>query len=156
MRYQNASADNLPKEVTEKINEAIKEKKGILFYGGTGVGKTYTMHTLAKNKGKVENFVEMLVEFIDYQNKGFYYDKLKELTNQDYLFIDDIGSEKTTEFVITFLYLIVNKRYENMKRTVFATNLSLEDFSSRYGDRILSRINEMCLLVELKGEDKRI
>jgi DNA replication protein DnaC len=43
-----------------------------------------------------------------------------------------------------------------MKRIVLTTNLQFKDFGNRYGDRILSRIAEMCVLVELKGEDKRL
>jgi DNA replication protein DnaC len=98
----------------------------------------------------------LLAEFRDYMQKGYYFENIKTYTDQDYVFIDDIGSEKTSEFVIEFLYILINKRYENMKRTVFATNLSINDFQERYGDRIMSRIAEMCILVEITGGDKRL
>ena len=156
MRYKESTKENLPENVKKAIKKAIDKNKGLFIYGDTGTGKTYTCHAIAKNKGKVENFVYLLIEYRDYLQKGHYYDQIKYLVDQEYLFIDDIGSEKTSDFVIEFLYMVINKRYENMKRTVLTTNLSLEDFSERYGDRILSRITEMCVLVELKGEDKRI
>lgn len=156
MRYKNATTENLSHNIKKAVETSIKENKGLFIYGDTGTGKTYTLNALAKGRGEVENFVALLAEFRDAIQKGVYWDKLKEFVAQEYLFIDDIGAEKISDFVIEFVYLIVNKRYENMKRSVFATNLTLEDFQKRYGDRILSRISEMCVLVELKGEDKRI
>jgi DNA replication protein DnaC len=157
MRYTKATYDSLPEELKLLVGKSITEEKGLFIYGNTGVGKTYFLYSLANRKNsKVRNFTELLVEFRDAMNKGHYFDNIKDLTQEDYLFIDDIGAEKLSDFVVEFLYLIVNKRYENMKRTVFATNLSVEDFIEKYGERIMSRISEMCILHELKGEDKRI
>jgi DNA replication protein DnaC len=157
MRYKQAEFQNLPEDLKALVKKSITEEKGLFIYGNTGVGKTYFLHGLAKPKNaQVRNFTELLVEFRDAMNKGHYFDSIKDLTQEDYLFIDDIGAEKLSDFVVEFLYLIVNKRYENMKRTVFATNLTVEDFIEKYGERIMSRISEMCILHELKGEDKRI
>lgn len=158
MRYTKATTDNLDQKIQEAIQKAIDGNKGMFIFGGTGTGKTYAMHALAnkKSESSVDNWIMLLSEFRDSMQKGFYYDNVKEYTNQEYVFIDDIGAEKTSDFVIEFLYILVNRRYENMKRTVLSTNLSLAEFAERYGDRILSRISEMCILLELKGEDKRI
>ena len=156
MRYQNAKADDLPKYVLDAVQSAIEKNKGLFFYGDTGVGKTHALHAISKNKSNVDNFPILLVEFRDYMQKGFYLENIKEYTNRDYIFIDDIGSEKVSEFVVEFLYILVNRRYENMKRTVLSTNLSIEAFQEKYGDRIMSRIAEMCVLVEIRGEDKRL
>lgn len=156
MRFDNAQTENLSPKFREAVEQSIANDKGLFIFGNTGVGKTYAMFALANGKGDVHNFVELLVEFRDHMQKGFYHSKLSELCQEKYLFIDDIGSEKTSEFVVEFLYLVVDKRYQNIKRTVLSTNLSLETFRGRYGDRILSRISEMCVLVELTGEDRRI
>jgi DNA replication protein DnaC len=156
MRYDNVTSENLSSQATEAINLSITENKGLFIYGGTGTGKTYILHVLAKGRCRVENFVSLLVECRDYMQKGFYYEKIQSMTDQEHFFVDDIGSEKTTDFVLEFLYLLVNERYENMKRTVFSTNLTLEEFRNRYGDRLLSRIAEMCIFLKLEGEDKRL
>lgn len=157
MRYKDADLSNCDEKIKEAIKKAIEERKGLFIYGDTGTGKTYTIHSLAKKtKSYVNNFVTLLSEFRDYMQKGYYYQSITDFTDKEYIYIDDIGSEKTSDFVQEFIYIIVNKRYENMKRTVFSTNLSLSDFRQRYGDRILSRISEMCILVELKGQDKRL
>jgi DNA replication protein DnaC len=157
MRYKEAKIENCSEAIKEAIKRAIEENKGLFIHGNTGVGKTYFCHTLQNaKKGTVENFVALLYEFRDYIQNGFYNDRIKALCDVDYLIIDDIGAEKLSDFVVEFLYTIVNRRYENMKKTVLTTNFKLEDFEKRYGDRILSRISEMCIMVELTGEDRRI
>lgn len=158
MRYKEAKIENCDIELQNAIDLAIKENKGLFIYGNSGVGKTYFCHALAnaKNDIHVSNFIDLLSEFRDWIKKGFYSEKIDELCKENYLVIDDMGAEKITEFVFEFVYTIINKRYENMKRTVITTNLSLDDFQERYGDRILSRIAEMCVMIELKGKNKRI
>jgi DNA replication protein DnaC len=156
MRYKEATIDNLDKSILEAVDNAIKNKKSLFFYGNTGTGKTYALHALSKSRGKVDNFVTLLVEFRDYMQKGFYFTKIRDYINEDYLFIDDIGSETVSNFVLEFLYMVINGRYENMKRTVLSTNLTIEAFQERYGDRITSRLMEMCEIIEIKGDDKRI
>lgn len=156
-RYEGATLEKVSEKLKQAKKKATEEGKGLFVYGSTGTGKTYFITAIAKGqKTKVQNFVELLSEFRDYIQKGTYHDNLEELTSGKYLFIDDIGAEKTSDFVLEFVYLVVNRRYEDMNKTVFTTNLSLEDFRERYGDRILSRIAEMCLFVELNGEDKRL
>lgn len=156
-RYKDATIEECDVKLKDAIKLAIEEKKGIFVYGNTGVGKTYFCYAVGNTKKiKVENFVLLLSEFRDYMMKGFYNEKVKELCEADYLIIDDIGSEKVTDFVIEFIYTIVNRRYENQKRTILTTNLQFKEFGDRYGDRILSRIAEMCIMVELKGNDKRL
>jgi DNA replication protein DnaC len=72
------------------------------------------------------------------------------------LILDDIGAERLTDFVAETFYLIVNGRYNKMLPTIFTSNFTIGELSERVGDRIASRIVEMCDLVELIGEDKRM
>lgn len=156
MRYKGAKIEDCSIILTNAIKTAGSENKSIFIHGNTGVGKTYFCHAVANGKKeKVENFVSMLYEFRDYIQRGCFSERVDSLCDKEYLIIDDIGSEKTSDFVIEFIYTIVNRRYENLKKTILTTNLTFKDFGDRYGDRILSRIAEMCVLVELSGNDKR-
>ena len=157
MRYKDAKKEDLPKEVHAAMKTALEEDKGLFIFGDTGTGKTYTLHAIANNRNeRVDNFVDLLSTFRDSIVQGWYHDKLIEYANKERIYIDDMGAEKMSDFVHEFVYSLLNKRYERMKRTVISTNLTLDDFKKRYGDRILSRIMEMCVLIELGGEDRRL
>lgn len=72
------------------------------------------------------------------------------------LFIDDLGAEKVTEWVEEVIYLIINTRYENNIPIVITSNYPLSKIAELVGDRVASRIKEMCHVVEIKGEDRRL
>ena len=56
---------------------------------------------------------------------------LDQLSDADFLVLDDFGSERPTDWLLTILYLIVDRRYENMNHTVFTSNHSLEEIAEK-------------------------
>ncbi len=65
------------------------------------------------------------------------------------LVLDDIGAEKSSEWALQQLYLILNHRYEYMKKTIITSNKPLEDLAEFFGDdRITSRIRRMGEIAE--------
>lgn len=75
---------------------------------------------------------------------------LAGITKTPFLILDDIGSSKTTDWVLEQLYLLVNTRYEYMLPTVFTSNYSLSSLAwDHLGDeRISSRIEAMCKIIK--------
>lgn len=61
----------------------------------------------------------------------------------DYLIIDDLGAEKSTEFSITTLYIILDRRIRELKTTIVTTNLNMNQIEEHLGARIASRLSEM-------------
>jgi DNA replication protein DnaC len=74
----------------------------------------------------------------------------------DLLFLDDLGAEKASEWATGILYNIIDYRNRNMKPTFITSNLSIADISNIYGERIASRIVEMCEVIYITGEDRRL
>lgn len=72
------------------------------------------------------------------------------------LVLDDLGAEKSSDFAIQSLYLIIDRRYSREQQTIITSNLSLGEIAEKIGDRIASRIAGMCKVVELKGKDRRL
>lgn len=93
------------------------------------------------------------------------YDKDNSVTEEEvigrysrcsFLVLDDLGVEKTTEWSLQTLYVLVNRRWREQKRTIFTSNLSLADLGAKLSDRISSRIGGMCRVIELTGKDRRL
>lgn len=73
------------------------------------------------------------------------------------LFLDDIGAEKSSEYMQSILFLLIEMRNTGRnKRTVITSNLSLNMIAQQHGERVASRITEMCEAVKLSGSDRRI
>jgi len=70
--------------------------------------------------------------------------------NCSLLILDDLGAEKDTEWAGEQLDMIIDTRYENSKRLVVTTNLTLDDLPARVADRLREGT-----LVHLKGESFR-
>jgi DNA replication protein DnaC len=72
------------------------------------------------------------------------------------LYLDDLGVEKVSDWALQTLYLIIDRRYSEMLRTVISSNLSLDQLADHLDDRIASRIAGMCQVIHLKGKDRRL
>jgi len=77
--------------------------------------------------------------------------------------LDDLGAEKTSEWVEETMNLIVNTRYNERRHTIFTSNYDDtpddEDpncLKARIGFRIHSRLHEMCEFLEFDGADFRL
>ena len=160
-KFSDASEAGLwDKSLIKIIDRAVLMKKGVLIYGGTGVGKTYFCHAVANHKGMpVYNWPRLVNEFMGDKVTSMrtYADNLNELIDRDGpMIIDDIGSENASDSAIELMYRIVDGRYRNMKRLMLSTNLKMAEFNKVYGDRIMSRLVEMCVIQEITGKDLRL
>ena len=162
-RFVSADIEKTDKDVQDFCFN-FNGNDGLYLYGDCGTGKTYAFYAMQKVfivnnlSSKVYNATLLLNEI----RKGFG----KNPDNEDFLedisemkgilMIDDIGSEKLTDWVGETFYSIINTRYEKMLPTFFSSNFSLPELAEKMGDRIASRIAEMCQIIKLNGEDKRI
>jgi DNA replication protein DnaC len=80
---------------------------------------------------------------------------LDRLAAVDLLHVDDVGAEKTSEWVLEQLYAIVNARYEEERSIVITTNLERDELAAQINERTVSRLEEMCTVVPLFGDDAR-
>ncbi|MGL5640209.1 MAG: DnaA ATPase domain-containing protein [Mycoplasmoidaceae bacterium] len=178
---------NIDKSYEDIINKYFKMTKegslcGMYIYGDLGVGKTHLLfaiaNSLAIKKNKTIAFV-FLPEYINIVKKGFnsnswqkeYADDLMDIFKEsDVLFIDDIGTEFSSEwFYIEYLFNILNYRMNKNKLTFFSSNLSLNELETsfyskfkeanskksvlRLMDRIRAAVNNENLLI--RGINRR-
>lgn len=146
-------------------------QKSLLLRGRHGVGKTHLAVAILKHairdKGARGYFYETR-ELLKLVRESFSagetseMDVLRPVLDADLLVLDDLGAEKTSEWVQETLGLVVNTRYSEQRATIFTTNLgngaALDDLNSmrvQLGERTRSRLLEMCHDVEMDGPDVR-
>jgi DNA replication protein DnaC len=127
------------KILSDKLNPENKE--GAYFYGDFGTGKTFSMQILANeyvNLGQTVIFASMtdiLNELKNEMNTNIPR-LMKMLETVDNLFIDDIGAENFSNWVLEVLTNILNQRWQNQKRTFFTSNFDTRDLMLSYIKRI--------------------
>src|SRR5438128_429106 len=163
------------------VEEYPLDNAGLLVIGSIGVGKTHLAVGIIKelilNKGIAclfYDYRELLKHIQNSYNdsvKATELDVLRPVFETEMLVLDELGAVKPTEWVWDTVSLILNTRYNDMRTTIITTNLSdapaagaagdlrkstrEETLGDRIGERMRSRLHEMCRKVELQGEDFR-
>lgn len=144
------------------FEEMKKRGKGLLLFGKVGAGKTFAAACIANaliDSGVpclVTNFAR-LVNTISgmYDGKQDYIDGLNRF---DLLVIDDLASERDTEYMGEIVQNIIDSRYRAGLPLIITTNLTAEELkhpSEIRKQRIYSRLFEMCVPVEVIHKDRR-
>lgn len=139
----------------------------IIFVGDTGVGKTHLMEcmtTYALENGLLTKYTTAFN--FNHDMLRYHCSKLEDkeqfiepYLTCDFLFIDDLGSENQIKNVTNeYLYLVLNERMLNHKKTISSTNLSFDQIQDVYGERIFSRLmhKKQSLKLKIEGRDLRI
>lgn len=137
-------------------------EENLLFYGPTGLGKTFLANCIAKSlldKGKVVIYqtsfkIFELLEEIRFQNTKDR-EKANLLFEAELLIIDDLGTEMTNTFTNSELFNIINSRLLSNKKTIISTNLTPKEIMDRYDDRIFSRLFSKFTILKFYGKDLR-
>jgi hypothetical protein len=151
----------------------LSPRKGLMLYGNVGCGKTILMELLARNpvqSYKVISCEELEIAYKKKDAAELVLDKYSNMLpneyksayyNQDLLGVcfDDFGSEKMgNHFGDTreIMYNILSGRYRNQTckgpKTHLTSNLTLDVIQERYGERLMSRMNEMFNLIDFPAD----
>ncbi len=146
-------------------------KKGIIFVGKNGTGKTHISTAICNEliKENVPVIFGTLTELLDkYKEcyKNYSDGELTKLYSKvDLLVIDDLGVETMNEWMLSKLFVIVNERMKNELPIIITTNYDIDQLKKRLTipskvcettNSIISRLCYMCYRVECKGKDYRI
>ena len=155
-----------------------KLERGLLFVGTCGVGKTHLsiaiLNQVLSRHDSSARFVDEaeLLRSLQYSygrdSQSSEEELLRPLRRADLLVWDDLGTGRPTDWVRETIHTIINHRYTNQRITIFSSNWKLPEktgverlsreptLSDRIGERLYSRVLEMCEIVEMKGPDFRM
>jgi DNA replication protein DnaC len=147
-------------DYVDKFEDYRKQGRGLWMQGGCGCGKSHLMAAIAKEltaKGYAVAFVSV-PSFLDSIRRSFGSgsDIMDSILCADLIILDDIGVEKPTDWVLEQFYLLINFRYNNMLPICCTTNIQPGELSKRIGVRCVSRIVEMCTVLNVVGADYRL
>jgi DNA replication protein DnaC len=164
-------ADRAPHVIREiklyvrELEHNLDAGRGLWIFGDVGTGKTTLAMLVSKaalDAGRsvaIYSLPRLLAEIrttFDDSNESTYVDLIDRLAEVDLLHIDDVGAEKTSDWVLEQLYSIINARYEEERAVIITTNLQTsDDLAEQIGRRTVSRLEEMCSVLPLQGADAR-
>ena len=158
----NEQISAVARNYVEQFDEMKKRGKGLLLFGKVGTGKTFISACIANaliNDGRaclVTNFARLVNTLQGmFDGKQDYIDSLNKF---DLLVIDDLASERDTEYMGEIVQNIIDSRYRAGLPLIITTNLTSDELkhpNEMRKQRIYSRLFEMCLPVEATGADRR-
>ena len=153
---------NAMQNYVQHFEQFRKQGKGLLLFGGVGTGKTFLaacaanglidrgVPALVTNFARIANTAQGLFE-----GRQEYFDSLN---NFPLLVLDDLSTERQTEYMLEIVYNVIDARYRAKLPLIVTTNLTREELMHpadiRY-KRIFSRLFEMCTPIEVAGADRR-
>lgn len=151
--FDNAIETNENSAAIRACRDFCKETDNLYLYGGTGSGKTH-LATAAVRKyvDAMSCYVlvtkpqEILRDIRAADGAAGEDEIIMSASKAGVLLLDDLGVEKPTEFAVSTLYEIIDRRYMNGGGgLIVSSNLSPQELSNKMGDdRIASRLAFMC------------
>lgn len=137
---------------------------GLLLKGSYGTGKTHLAVSILRETAEAgipgmfvvvpDLIAKMLASFDAKDGKaGALVETAKSVP---LLVLDDLGAEKPKPWVVELVYVLINHRYEHMLPTIITTNYDGKQLDAVFGRRIVSRLTEMTVPVNIWAEDYRM
>lgn len=153
---------NVAKNFIRNFNS---DYQNLVFYGNVGTGKTFLSCCIAKElmeKGfsviysSADKLFKNLIDLRFQDDKDAYFSFMDDIHQCDLLIIDDLGTEAISERVKADLFTCLNNRDMQKKATLISTNLTLDELSRRYSERIFSRVSSHFTFCKFEGRDIRM
>lgn len=162
---RDSSLDNYTK--TDGNAEAIKHAgyfiegvhRGLYLFGGVGTGKTRLgcsiLNQLWRSGTSVRfrRCTELLVQLVKDEEQHVW----NQVVEPSVLVLDDVGANQGTDYARRTLQSVFDARLDAGKRTIWTSNLDLDELAEFLGDeRLTSRIVGHCRIVKVAGDDWRL
>ena len=159
-------------EYLKTVEERVEAGEGLYIWSeGVGNGKTSWACKIMSQyfrkvafKSGLENeglyiylptFLEDLRTSYDGEQDPDFLELLGMVKKCRLLIVDDIGAERSSEWVNERLLSIINTRVTQGLSTIYTSNISLDELGKRMGERIKSRIIGSVTEIHLVGKDRR-
>ncbi|MGN0400004.1 MAG: ATP-binding protein [Blautia sp.] len=162
VRNENEKAFRMAKKYAEKFQDMFGKNQGLLLYGPVGTGKSFTAACIAnylldhEKSVIMTSFVKILQDIWESDKEAEY---ITILNSASLLIIDDLGTERDTDYALEKVYNIIDSRVRANKPMIITSNLELEDMMNCEDirkKRIYDRILECCYPMYIGGKSFRM
>ena len=151
----------IAKRYVAKWEEVKSKNLGLLLWGNTGTGKSFTAHCIANAlieqlvPVRLYSSVQVINDMMDRDLRAKLMEKVRTVP---LVILDDVGAERNTPFAREQLCAIIDERNEAGLPLIVTTNYTLSDMDKTADQelqRVFDRIRSMCVAVAVTGESKR-
>lgn len=160
-KYPESETSRRLRKYCAEHKQAYENNIGLLLWGNVGVGKSFYAGCIANDlidkgiKVLCTTFPKILNGLFNADDKNDY---INSIVSYPFLIIDDLGTERGTDYAIEQLFTLIDERYKSNRPTIITTNLNPRDMAEVQDinyKRIYSRIAEMCVPFYIKQEAQR-
>ena len=162
VREENKKVLEMAKKYASRFQDMYKKNQGLLLYGPVGTGKSFTAACIGNyllNNAKpviMTSFVKILQDIWENDREAEY---ITILNSASLLIIDDLGTERETDYALEKVYNIIDSRVRANKPMIITSNLELNDMMECEDirkKRIYDRILECCYPMYVGGKSFRM
>lgn len=162
VREENKKVFEMAKKYADRFQDMYKKNQGLLLYGPLGTGKSFTAACIGNyllNNAKpviMTSFVKILQDIWENDREAEY---ITILNSASLLIIDDLGTERETDYALEKVYNIIDSRVRANKPMIITSNLELNDMMECEDirkKRIYDRILECCYPMYVGGKSFRM
>ena len=151
------------KRYVDKWPQMKEDNIGLLMWGDTGNGKTYTAACIANAliDRKVPVLVTSFGKILTAVTGMFADDRvnyINSLQECPLLVLDDLGAERQSQFALETVYTVIDNRYKAKLPIIVTTNTPVSELRNAPNmdyQRIYDRILEMCVPMHFTGDSLR-
>ena len=162
VREENKKVFEMAKKYAGRFQDMYKKNQGLLLYGPVGTGKSFTAACIGNyllNNAKpviMTSFVKILQDIWENDREAEY---ITILNSASLLIVDDLGTERETDYALEKVYNIIDSRVRASKPMIITSNLELNDMMECEDirkKRIYDRILECCYPMYVGGKSFRM